>query len=92
MLSPVYANSFERELRLAVRRGKDPEKVKAVINLLCAQTPLPAALRDHALKGKYVGFRDCHVEPDLILIYRIFQQQLQLLCVHLGTQSDLFKK
>ena len=92
MLNPVYAKSFERELKLAVRRGKDPEKVKAVVNLLCAQAPLPAALRDHALKGKYSGFRDCHVEPDLILIYRVVQQQLQLLCVHLGTHSDLFKK
>ena len=92
MLAPVYTNSFERELQLAVRRGKDPEKIKAVVRLLCEQTPLPAALRDHPLKGKYAGFRDCHVEPDLILIYRIVQQQLQLICVHLGTHSDLFKK
>ena len=92
MLNPVYANSFERELKLAIRRGKNPEKIKSVIRLLCSQTPLPAALRDHALKGKYAGFRDCHVEQDLVLIYRIVQQQLQLLCVHLGTHSDLFKK
>ncbi len=92
MLSPVYATSFDRDLKRAVRRGKDPEKIKAVVRLLCEQDPLPAALRDHALKGKYSGFRDCHVEPDLILIYRVVQQQLQLLCVHLGTHSDLFKK
>ena len=92
MLSPFYTNSFERDLKHAVRRGKNPERIKAVVQLLCAQTPLPAALRDHALKGKYSGFRDCHVEPDLILIYRIVQQKLQLLCVHLGTHSDLFKK
>lgn len=92
MLSPFFTNSFERDLKLAVRRGKDPERIKAVVQLLCAQTPLPAALRDHALKGKYAGFRDCHVEPGLILIYRVVQQQLQLLCVRLGTHSDLFKK
>ena len=91
MLAPVYTNSFERELQLALRRGKDPEKIKAVVRLLCEQAPLPDALRDHALKGKYAGFRDCHVEPDLILIYRIVQQQLQLICVHLGSHSDLFK-
>lgn len=91
MLSPVYAKSFEHDLKLAVRRGKDPEKVKAVVKLLCSEAPLPAALRDHALKGKYSGFRDCHVEPDLVLVYRVVRRQLQLTCVHLGTHSDLFK-
>ncbi len=92
MLSPVFQKSFARDYQRALRRGKDPAKIERVIDLLCAQTPLPAALRDHPLKGKYAGFRDCHVEPDLILIYRIVEQQLQLICVHLGTHSDLFKK
>ena len=90
MLAPVYTNAFEKDLKQAVRRGKNLEKIKSVIRLLCAQQPLPAALRDHPLKGKYVGFRDCHVETDLVLIYRIVQDQLQLICARLGTHSDLF--
>lgn len=90
MLTAVFSAKFTRDLKRAVRRGKDPGKVATVIDLLCAQGPLPAALRDHPLKGKFAGFRDCHVEPDLILVYRIVHDQLQLVCAHLGTHSDLF--
>lgn len=90
MLSPVYTSAFARDLKRAVKRGKDPRKIAAVIDLLCAQKPLPPALKDHPLKGEFAGFRDCHVEPDLVLIYRIVADQLQLICAHLGSHGDLF--
>ncbi len=90
MLTPVYTTAFKRDVKLAVRRGKDIEKVKTVIRLLCSQEPLPPALHDHPLQGDYAGFRDCHVEPDLVLIYRIVDEQLELICVRLGSHSDLF--
>ena len=90
MLSPIYSTSFKRDFKRVVKRGKDPEKIKQVVRILCAQTPLPPALHDHPLKGKYSGYRDCHVEPDLVLIYRVVQDQLQLICFRLGTHSDLF--
>lgn len=90
MLSPIYSTSFKRDFKRAVKRGKDPEKIKQVVRILCAQTPLPPALHDHPLKGKYSGHRDCHVEPGLVLIYRVVQDQLQLICFRLGTHSDLF--
>ena len=90
MLSPIYSTSFKRDFKRAVKRGKDPEKIKQVVRLLCAQTPLPPALRDHPLKGDYIGYRDCHVEPDLVLIYRIVQDRLQLICLRLGSHGDLF--
>ena len=66
-------------------------KIKAVVRLLCAQEPLPPTLHDHALSGDYVGYRDCHVESDLVLIYRIVENKLQLICVRLGSHSDLFR-
>lgn len=90
MLQPLYMNSFKRDVKRAVSRGKDIEKIKAVVRQLCAQGPLPAALRDHPLKGRYAGFRDCHVEPDLVLIYRIVHDRLLLVCAHLGSHADLF--
>ncbi len=90
MLTPVYMTSFKRDVKRAVKRGKDIEKIKTVVSLLCAQGSLPPSLRDHPLSGNYAGFRDCHVEPDLVLVYRIVQNQLQLICVRLGTHSDLF--
>jgi mRNA interferase YafQ len=90
MLTPIYATPFKRDVRRAVRRGKDLKKIMGVVKLLCDRTPLPASLRDHALKGDYTGFRDCHVEPDLVLIYRIVEDRLELICARIGTHSDLF--
>ena len=90
MLNRIFTRQFARDLKLAVRRGKDLGKITKVIDLLCTQEPLPPNLRDHALSGDYAGYRDCHVEPDLVLIYRIVEDQLQLICFRLGTHSDLF--
>ena len=90
MLVPVFSSAFNRDYKRAVRRGKDPGKIQSVIRLLCTQGPLPASLHDHPLKGKLTGVRDCHVEPDLILLYRVVHDQLQLICLRLGTHADLF--
>ena len=90
MLNRIFTRQFSRDLKLAVRRGKDLGKITKVIDLLCAQEPLPPTLHDHALSGDYAGYRDCHVESDLVLIYRIAEGQLQLICFRLGTYSDLF--
>ena len=90
MLTPIYATRFDMDFKLAVRRGKDPEKIKTAIRLLCSGQPLPASYRDHPLKGRFARCRDCHIEPDLILIYAIDNGQLQLICLRLDTHSDLF--
>ena len=90
MLTPIYKSTFKKDFKRATRRGKDPEKIKAVVKLLCAQEPLPPSLHDHALSGSYNEYRDCHIEPDLVLIYRIDNGQLQLICLRLGSHSDLF--
>ena len=90
MLTPVLKKSFIRDFNLALKRGKSRAKIERTIKLLCEQKPLPPSFRDHDLKGEWSGFRDCHVEPDLVLIYRIIHGQLQLVCIHLGTHSDLF--
>ena len=82
-LTRVFKKQFSRDRKLAVRRGKDLAKITRVIDLLCAQEPLPPTLRDHALSGDYAGYRDCHVESDLVLIYRIVDDQLQLICARL---------
>jgi mRNA interferase YafQ len=86
--TPVYTNRFERELRLMLRRGKDAEKFKIVARLLVANEPLPPRYRDHPLKGEFTGWRDCHLEPDWILIYR--SDATQVIFARTGTHSDLF--
>jgi len=70
------------------KRGKDLEKIRAVIDLLLAEEPLPPKNRDHQLGGNWSGRRDCHIEPDWILIYKPMSDELLL--ERTGTHSDLF--
>ncbi len=72
------------------KRGKDLEKLKYVVNELANQRPLDEKYRDHELTGNYRNFRECHVEPDWLLIYRIEKGELTLALVRTGTYSDLF--
>lgn len=72
------------------KRGKDLEKLKYVVNELANQRPLDKKYRDHELTGNYRNFRECHIEPDWLLIYRIEKGELTLALVRTGTHSDLF--
>ena len=64
-------------------------RLRAVIEMLLAEEPLPPRLKDHPLSGSWAGFRDCHVEPDWVLIYQIDGDRLIL--ARTGTHSDLFR-
>lgn len=88
MKTPVYTNRFGRELKLLLRRGKDAEKFKSVARKLLAGENLPPRYRDHALKGGFVGWWDCHLEPDWVLIYKSTDQEI--IFGRTGTHSDLF--
>ena len=87
MLKPIYATKFKRDLKRMEKSGKDPEKIKAVIRLICNEEPLEARHRDHPLSGNWKGFRDCHVEPDWILIYNVVDGKANF--ARTGTHSDL---
>jgi mRNA interferase YafQ len=90
---PLTAKStspFRRDLKRQVKRGLDPEKLYAVITMLSARRALPEALRDHALSGDWRGWRDCHIEPDWLLIYRVDDEAGALILGRTGTHSDLF--
>ncbi len=88
-MTPRTTTRFERDIERLVRRGMDMERIKAVINALCARQPLPASLRDHALQGEWRGCRDCHVAGDWILIYERGETVLTL--HRTGTHADLFE-
>jgi len=81
---------FKRDVKRANKRGKDMAKLAAVFDLLLAEEPLPATYRDHPLKGEWTGWRDLHVEPDWLLIYRIEGERIELAAT--GTHSDLFNE
>lgn len=90
MLKIVPSNQFKKDLKLAQKRGYKIEHLRSVVNTLASGQKLDEKYRDHALTGNYNGFRECHVEPDWFLIYRINQNELELFLFRTGTHSDLF--
>lgn len=91
MLESRYLNSFKKDYRLAKKRGYDMSKLAAVISMIASGQPLPEKLCDHQLKGKeFKGCRECHIEPDWLLVYRILEKELLLELLYTGTHRDLF--
>jgi len=90
MYTPVYTKQFEKDTKRCVRRNKDMDKFKILMRTLLSGKPLDLIHRDHKLSGNLVGRRDCHIESDWVLIYRI--EKDQLIFERMGTHSDLFKK
>lgn len=90
MLEIVLSNRFKKDLKLAAKRGYNLERLNDVVNLLAAQEKLPEKYKDHELIENYVGFRECHIQPDWLLVYRIQSDALILFLSRTGTHSDLF--
>lgn len=92
MLKPVFSGQFKKDYKLAVKRGCDPKKLEKLIDLLCNEEPLPEVYRDHALTNSrgYKDVRECHIEPDWLLVYKILRDTLVLQLIRTGTHSDLF--
>lgn len=88
MLTPRQSGLFKRDVRKAEKRGKDMGKLRTLLVLLIEEKPLPKEYKDHPLKGEWVNYRDAHLEPDWLLIYRIVGGELLL--ARTGTHSDLF--
>ena len=90
MYTPVYTRQFERDIRRAEKRGKNLEKLKIIVRTLIAGGKLDALHREHQLVGDYVGRRECHIEADWLLIYKIEEERV--IFERTGSHSDLFKK
>lgn len=92
MCSIQFTNQFKKDLKLAKKQGKDLDKLFEVINILANGEKLDIKFKDHDLSGSYKGTRECHIEPDWLLIYEIVNNTLILMLYRLGTHSELFKK
>lgn len=88
MRNPVYSGRFQRDLKVAQKRGKDMEKIKVLMRLLIDGTPLPPKYKDHPLIGNWRSFRDAHIEPDWLLIYKIDGDDVRF--ERTGRHTDLF--
>lgn len=87
-----FTNQFKKDLKIAKKQGKDLDKLFEVINILANGEKLDKKFKDHDLSGSYKGTRECHIEPDWLLIYEIDNNALILMLYRLGTHSELFKK
>ena len=90
MLNIVASNQFKKDLKLATKRGLKIEKLREVVNTLSRQETLDEKFRDHGLTGEYRGFRECHIEPDWLLVYRTNEEELELFLFRTGSHADLF--
>lgn len=90
MLKIKYHSKFKKDIKIIKKRNYDLSKLEKVIEILAEEKNLPAKYKDHFLTGNYRDFRECHILPDWLLIYRIDKDILTLVLSRTGTHSDLF--
>lgn len=90
MLELVTTTKFCKDLKRLRKRGADIAKLDDVLKTLQREEPLEKRFRDHELTGELIGFRECHIEPDWLLVYAIDHGRLILTASRTGTHSDLF--
>lgn len=87
-----YTTQFKKDYRLAKRQNKNPDLLMEVVALLAEGKTLPAKYNEHPLIGNWKGFRECHILPDWLLIYKIEDDILVLTLTRTGSHSDLFQR
>lgn len=85
-----FTNQFKKDLKLAKKQNRDLDKLFDVVHILADGRTLDTKYRDHDLSGKYKGTRECHIEPDWLLIYEIRSDVIVLVLNRIGTHSELF--
>lgn len=81
---------MKHDLKRMKKRGKNLKKLETVLNILAQGNNLPEKYKDHSLSGNYKNYRECHIEPDWLLIYQIKENLLILIALRTGSPSDLF--
>lgn len=90
MFAIRFNNRMKKDVKLMKKRGKDLARLESVLNKLAAGEVLPEKNKDHQLRGEWQEFRECHIEPDWLLIYRIENDELILYATATGSHADLF--
>lgn len=86
----VWTSRFKKDYKMCMKRHLDMDLIDDVIRILARGETLPAVYKDHALSGDWSGHRECHIQPDWLLVYRIEDDVLVLTLARTGTHSDLF--
>lgn len=90
MLEVVLSNQFKRDLKLISKRGYNLEMMNDIVEKIARGEKLPVKNHDHELSGEYAGFRECHIQSDWLMVYRVEKNELILFLSRTGTHSDLF--
>ncbi len=91
-LSLRRATQFKKDLKKAIKQGKNLEKLASLIDFLQHERPLPKKYQDHQLTGNWFHYRECHITPDWLLIYAINHETQEVYLARLGSHAELFKQ
>ena len=89
MRVPLYTRQFQKDIRRLEKQNKNLGELKHVMTLLMEEKNIPPNFKDHPLLGYYKGFRECHIKPDWLLIYKI--EGVEIYFTRTGSHSELFK-
>lgn len=89
MLEVTTEGKFEKNVKICQKRGYDMNNLKAIIKQLASSTPLDPKHRDHKLEGNFLGYRECHIKNDWLLVYK--KTKTHIILSRTGTHSDIFK-
>lgn len=92
MLDVFYSAKFKKDYKRIKKQGKDVELLLDIVDILADEKPLEPQFNDHSLSGDYIGHRECHIQPDWLLIYKIDAKELVLVLTRTGSHSELFGK
>ncbi|MEE3452776.1 type II toxin-antitoxin system YafQ family toxin [Dialister sp.] len=85
-----FTSQFKKDLKVAKKQHRDLAKLMKVIQILADGETLPAIYRDHTLSGRFKGTRECHIEPDWLLVYEYVDDILVLVLYRVGSHSEVF--
>ncbi|HBD7060820.1 TPA: type II toxin-antitoxin system YafQ family toxin [Legionella pneumophila] len=91
MLEIVRSTQFKRDLKKIIKQGKDLDLLQEIVEALQRQESLPAKNCDHSLSGNWKGYRECHISPDWLLIYKSEDQLKLLRLARTGSHSEIFQ-
>lgn len=92
MLDVYFSGKFRRDYKRIQKQGKDVNRLLKIVDILAAEQPLAPKYRDHVMTGDFIGHRECHIEPDWLLVYKVEQDALLLTLTRTGSHSDRFRK
>ena len=90
MLTAIFSTQFRKDYKLCQKRGFNMQSIATVMHDLESEAPLQQKHREHLLQGDFVGYLECHIAPDWLLIYKIDQEEKEIYFSRTGTHSDLF--